>query len=63
MDNPERLIKNGWQKIEKNDCYAVYLNYLKIVNSSFYNTELYKLEMSLFADAENLAMSFLSAHE
>ena len=63
LTKTKRLMENGWQKIEKNDCYAVYLNYLKIVNSSFYNTELYKLEMSLFADAEKLAKIFLSANE
>ena len=36
---------------------------IKLNTYSFYKTELYKLEMSLFADAENLAISFLSAHE
>ena len=55
----KNLIKNGWQEIPKNDCYSIYLNYLKIVNSYFPTSKLYELEMSLFADAESLADRYL----
>ena len=55
----KNLIKNGWQEIQKNDCYSIYLNYLKIVNSYFPTSKLYELEMSLFADAESLADRYL----
>lgn len=59
LTKTKNLIKNGWQEIPKNDCYSIYLNYLKIVNSYFPTSKLYELEMSLFADAESLADRYL----
>lgn len=55
----KNLINNGWQNIQKDDCYSIYLNYLKKVNSYFPTSKLYELEMSLFADAESLADRYL----
>jgi hypothetical protein len=59
----KNLINNGWQNIKKNECYSIYLNYLKKVNSYFPTSKLYELEMSLFADAESLADRYLKMNK
>ena len=48
----QNLLKLGWQKINKNQIYMVYIKLLKECLKNFDNYKLYDLEMTLFANAE-----------
>lgn len=48
----------GWQKINSDDCYAMYIRSLKAASKIIGNENLYELEMSLFADAERLSQIY-----
>ncbi|WP_435137648.1 hypothetical protein [Pseudopelagicola sp. nBUS_19] len=57
------LSQLGWASLKKDECYSNYLTILKRVNTELRGSELYELEMSLFADAETLAdMYFRRSH-
>jgi hypothetical protein len=49
------LRDRGWQKINSDDCYQMYIRSLKAASKIIGNENLYELEMSLFADAERLS--------
>ncbi|WP_170325427.1 hypothetical protein [Ruegeria arenilitoris] len=57
------LLQTGWSPLASNDCYAFYLSTLKRVRSELGSAQLYKLEMSLFADAEELAGRYIEASQ
>ena len=46
------LVENGWEKIEKDDTYAIYLGVLKECLKALPKYDLHDLEMVLFANAE-----------
>lgn len=52
------LLQSGWSPVAAKDCYTFYLNTLKQVRFELETAKLYELEMSLFADAEELALRY-----
>jgi hypothetical protein len=48
----DALVRSGWDRIEKDDTYKIYLKLLKECHSHYPNYRLYDLEMILFANAE-----------
>ncbi|WP_170329374.1 hypothetical protein [Ruegeria arenilitoris] len=55
------LLQTGWTALASNDCYTFYLSTLKRVIYELGSAHLYELEMSLFADAEELATRYIEA--
>ena len=53
------LVSRGWQQVEPDNCYRYYLEVLEAARDGLKGAQLYQLEMSLFADAENLAEMYL----
>ena len=59
---PKMLVANrGWMKLQKDDCYRAYLETLYSVQGLLGNPPIYDIEMVLFANAEDLAVSAMSA--
>jgi hypothetical protein len=56
---PKELVKIGWEKIPRKDCYLTYIRYMLGIKSLYQNVNLYELEMALFADSESLAGKLL----
>lgn len=56
----QALIDSGWRSMQPDDTYTTYLELLRTALENLTSSNLYHLEMSLFADAENLARLFLN---